>query len=233
LPTHRTNNLFTVPASAANADRLAADLGALADATGWKLAALIYARVRVQQHRGRPSSSEKINLDLLTPAQFADLGIRGLRGAATVRAYWRAWNVAIIQGLAVPVGLGDEVSLPTADFTDFYFPLAAGDESHSQPDREPVPDPLEGSAGSRKDSCTCATQPRPRLGLVLDKFYGATSGIADNALALVNLMNSKAVVDNHTAREALRVEHGDYLRWAADVLERALKQVDDVLNEMC
>jgi len=146
------NNTFILPASGAEADRLAADLGTVAHATGWKLAALVYARVRVQEQHGRPRT-ETVNLDLLSPEQFAALEIRGLTSKNTVRAYWRAWHSAIVRGVAQPVRLGDTVTLPDRDFWDFYA-LAAASAGRHEPLTPPVPDPLA--------AATEAAAPGPR-----------------------------------------------------------------------
>jgi len=151
-PAAPMNNTFTLPASIAEADRLAADLGSLAHATGWKLAALVYARVRVQEQHGRPRT-ETVNLDLLSPEQFAALEIRGLTSKNTVRAYWRAWHSAIVRGVAQPVRLGDTVTLPDRDFWDFYA-LAAASAGRHEPLTPPVPDPLA--------AATEAAAPGPR-----------------------------------------------------------------------
>lgn len=111
---------FTVPADPAAADAMAGELGALATATEWKRAAIVYARVRVQDGQGRPPGAEKDKTDLLSPAEYALRGIHGLRSKTTVRAYWRAWDNAVAEGLAQPVSLGDTVDLPDAEWADYY-----------------------------------------------------------------------------------------------------------------
>lgn len=110
---------FTIPADPGDADAMLRELGDLATATGWKLAAVVYALVRVQESPGRPRA-EKASSDLLTAAQLAERGINGLRSKTTIRAYWRAWDKAITDGLAVPVSLGDEVQLPDTEWSDYY-----------------------------------------------------------------------------------------------------------------
>lgn len=112
--------VFTIPADPKTADGMAGDLGELATATEWKRAAIVYARVRVQDCRGRPAEAEKVASDLLTPAEYALLGIHGLRSKTTVRAYWRAWDNAVVEGLAQSVSLGDNVQLPEAEWADYY-----------------------------------------------------------------------------------------------------------------
>jgi hypothetical protein len=110
---------FRIPSDPASADQLASELGELATATEWKRAALVYSRVRVQEGQGRPTS-EKAKFGLLSPAEYALLGVHGLRSRTTIRAYWRAWDNAITEGLARPVKLGDEVELPDAQWEDYY-----------------------------------------------------------------------------------------------------------------
>jgi len=129
--TAEQRTLFTVPASVDEADRLAAELGALASATGWQLSALLAARVQLRDRPGRPSGN--VNLDYLSPAGYAALGLRGLRSPSTVRAHVRAWHAAIAKGIAKPVELGDTIELPTADFHDFYLPLSQADPDSSAP----------------------------------------------------------------------------------------------------
>jgi hypothetical protein len=110
---------FTIPSDAGEADALAGELGALATATEWKRAAIVSARVEVQEGPGRPTG-ENVRSDRLSCEKFALLGIHGLRSKTTVRAYWQAWDNAITEGLARPVSLGDEVELPDAEWADFY-----------------------------------------------------------------------------------------------------------------
>jgi DNA N-6-adenine-methyltransferase (Dam) len=115
-----TRRTFAIPRDPHQADRLAGDLGVLATATEWKRAAIVYSRVRVQEGQGRPIAAEKAKTDLLSPAEYALLGIHGLRSTTTVRAYWRAWDNAVTEGLAEPVKLGDQVTVPSAEWADYY-----------------------------------------------------------------------------------------------------------------
>jgi hypothetical protein len=130
---------FVIPAKAADADALAGELGGLATAVEWKRAAIVYARVLVREHAGRPEEMLK-TAHYLSPRDYALLGIHGLRSANTVRAYWRAWDDAITEGLAEPVALGDEVTLPDAEWHDYYTPQAPGSgllpPAAEQPQRE-------------------------------------------------------------------------------------------------
>src|SRR6516164_9422137 len=59
------------------ADKLAGELGELATAVARQRAALVYARVRVQDGQGRPTV-EKAKTGLLSPAEYALRGIHGL-----------------------------------------------------------------------------------------------------------------------------------------------------------
>jgi hypothetical protein len=73
-----------IPADPQKADGLADELGQLATAAEWKRAALVYARVKVQDSQGRPTT-KKVTDDLLTPAEYALRGIHGLRSKTTIR----------------------------------------------------------------------------------------------------------------------------------------------------
>jgi WhiB family transcriptional regulator, redox-sensing transcriptional regulator len=134
---------FTIPADPTDADHLAGELGELATACEWKRAAIVYARVQVSEHGGDRS---KLKSDLangkMTPAEYAVLGIHGLRSPQTVRRYWRAWQRAVDEGLAEPVKLGDTVELPTAEWGDFYAPMRPLPDTNTtdQPDEIPQPD---------------------------------------------------------------------------------------------
>lgn len=111
---------FTLPSTPSDADNLATELGELATATEWKRAALVYARVRVQGRDGRPVKELTAKDDRLSPEQYAQRGIHGLRSKTTVRAYWHAWDNAITEGLVQPASLGDTVELPEAEWADYY-----------------------------------------------------------------------------------------------------------------
>jgi hypothetical protein len=117
---------FTIPVDPTKADDLATELGELATATEWKRAAIVYARVQVGQHGGdRTKTRTDLDSGKLTTEQYALLGIHGLRSKTTIRAYWRAWDNAINEGVAEPVSLGDEVGLPDAEWADYYHPTMA------------------------------------------------------------------------------------------------------------
>ena len=130
---------FTIPAKPAEADALAGELGELATATEWKRAAIVYARVKVGDHGGDRS---KINNDLasgkITPNEYALRQIHGLRSATTIRAYWRAWDNAVTEGIAQPVNLGDEIELPDAEWGDYYNPQTHITPPYYRPEEEPL-----------------------------------------------------------------------------------------------
>ena len=102
---------FRLPATPAEADKLADELGVLARATKtepatasaaeWKRAALVYAQVLL------PEEHDKEVVHTLF-GKYALRGIRGLQSQTAVRKYWRAWDYAIFDGMAQPVKLGDE-----------------------------------------------------------------------------------------------------------------------------
>jgi hypothetical protein len=128
---------FTIPRDPRKADELAGELGALATAVAWQRAAIVYARVRVQEAQGRPTA-KKANSGLLSPAQYALRGIHGLRSRTTVRSYWKAWDAAVADGIAQPVSLGDEVELPDAEWEDYYHLIPNCDPWANTSQREPA-----------------------------------------------------------------------------------------------
>lgn len=152
---------FTLPAKPADADNLATQLGQVVTATEWKRAAIVYARVRVQDSQGRPAK-EKVKTDLLSPAAHALLGIHGLRSKTTIRAYWRAWDNAITEGLAQPVSLGDEVELPEAEWADYYQPQTHATPPYYKPEppegvrplSDNIYDPTDDTSGPPRQSIT-------------------------------------------------------------------------------
>lgn len=76
---------FTIPADPDQADALAGELRELATATEWRRAAIVYSRVHVRDSQGRPT--EKVTSDhLMTPAEYAEKGVYGLRSRTTIRA---------------------------------------------------------------------------------------------------------------------------------------------------
>lgn len=87
----------------------------LHSATGWELAAYVFAWTEDTGRGGAPRTS----VNFFTLGGFAELGIRGLTSRPSVTKYRRAWQAAIDAGLAVAVSPGDEAELPDAAFSDF------------------------------------------------------------------------------------------------------------------
>jgi hypothetical protein len=53
-------------------------------------------------------------------SEFATLKIRGLRNRAEIRRHRKAWQLAIEHGLAVDVKPGDTITLPDAEWSDYF-----------------------------------------------------------------------------------------------------------------
>ena len=100
----------TIPASVEEATEQLNGIHSLLTAREWERAAIVAAFAKEGQ-AGRPTKSASAGR-LLTPVQFAALGIHGLRSKDTVRRYVRAWAST---GLPRPVS-GEDVDLPTIDF---------------------------------------------------------------------------------------------------------------------
>lgn len=160
---------FTLPATPDDADAMAREFAVIATATNWARGALVYARVVVRDSPGRVWSSESTALIAksgnyqndwearLTPQSYADLGIVGLRSRTSVMQYWRCWHLAVADGIAVPVRLGDQVDLPDVDFQRYYRAanLIFGDEptwEEPPPRREPAEVPTEDQPGKGSDA---------------------------------------------------------------------------------
>jgi len=140
---------FTIPHDIAGAIAVGNNLGAIATASGWARAYLVYAFVRVANHGGDRS---KVRPDLaggkMTPQQFAALGIHGLKGANTVREYWYDVDNAITDGVAEPVAPGSNVVLPEAPFDDYHRSLIVRTEP------EPEVKDLDSDDDDEPDSIT-------------------------------------------------------------------------------
>jgi hypothetical protein len=76
----------------------------------WDKAAIVYAWTTPEESGGRPQKRVEKST-LYNIKQFAALGITGLTDPDSVRAYRNNWVWAIEQGLADPVGPGDEINL--------------------------------------------------------------------------------------------------------------------------
>jgi hypothetical protein len=183
---------FTIPSDPDKADHLATELGELATAAEWKRAALVYARVRVQDSAGGdPATRAKVKGDIgdqrLTPAEYALRGIHGLRSKTTIRAYYRAWDNAVVEGLAQPVELGDEVELPdSAQWEDCYTPQNRSVSPFERPEPQSETDrqrsqgaanrlgrgqcpPLASSLDVDDDEVDFPAQQKPTLGKALNR----------------------------------------------------------------
>jgi hypothetical protein len=183
---------FTLPSTAAEADTVVDSLGVLATATEWKRAAIIHTRVTVRDRRGRPNG-QKLTNDLLTPDEYAALGIHGLRSATTVRRYCRAWQKAIDDGLTVPGCWGGTVKLPTADWADYYLPDI------------PDPDPDSGESSNRLGTLLAGDL----LRVLAVKAFAATD--RDNPLTAVKFeATSSQLIAVATDRFALAARWCDY-----------------------
>lgn len=90
-------------------------LGDGLNAGGWATAAVVYAWTE-DLDRGRPKNGEKSSL--LSQAEFAALGIRGLSTRDSVRKYRRKWEQAIERGWAKASAPGQPVELPARDFKE-------------------------------------------------------------------------------------------------------------------
>ena len=83
---------ITIPRSIRGAERKLAELGGLAHATEWHRAAIVAAYVDPDLGRGGPPNRRaNRSSDVCSAEDFAEHGIAGLRSAATVRIYARAW----------------------------------------------------------------------------------------------------------------------------------------------
>lgn len=88
----------------------------------WRRAAIVACFVRLDNKAGRPSNRSEVT-DFLTPAQFAELGINGLRSKTTVQMYVQRWVDAKFGEYPQPgaeVVLPDEPWPPSRGGTDGY-----------------------------------------------------------------------------------------------------------------
>ena len=84
-------------------------------AGGWATAAFVYAFVDMPGRGGAPDRANQRSK--MTSADFAALGIRGLKSHNTVEIYHRAWRKAVGDGEAEQVKPGHaNVHLPASDF---------------------------------------------------------------------------------------------------------------------
>lgn len=132
-----------------NTDQLKADAdqaSRLHSATGWELAAYVYAWTE-DNGRGRPKNDEKSSFYSIDG--FAALGIRGLKTKDSVRKYRKAWAAAIERGFASEVEPGDEIDLPDMDFAEFVSgtTVRRNAETSQQRKEKREQEPAEGDQG--------------------------------------------------------------------------------------
>jgi hypothetical protein len=108
-----------IPASIEDATARLTGLESLLTATEWEKAAIVAAFVTLSEGRGKANVKSDISC-----AEFASLGIAGLKSHNTVRRYVEAWTIEA--GLTPPLK-GQDVDLP-----DMPFPSAPADRSGGQ-----------------------------------------------------------------------------------------------------
>lgn len=103
-----------IPATIEEAQSTLEGLGALLTAKEWERAAIVYAFTE-ERREGRPSKLTTSG-EFLSIAEFAALGIAGLKSDTTVRDYRKAWQSAVDDGYARPVVPGQGVDLPKRSY---------------------------------------------------------------------------------------------------------------------
>lgn len=101
----------TMPASIEEAQVALTGLSELLTATEWEKAAIVAAFVEVSENQTNLSHASS---SMLSPVDFAALGIAGLRSKDTVRRYVKAWENT---GLDRPKP-GENVALPLTSFSE-------------------------------------------------------------------------------------------------------------------
>lgn len=127
-------NTASIPATR---DDLVTDLTAAGDllrATGWQLAATVWAWTEPKQGERTSDSSVGSRMSI---ESFARLRVRGLSSHVSVRRYRRAWQEAVDAGVACTVEPGDKVELPDVTLWSFDGDGHLVDETLPEPDREP------------------------------------------------------------------------------------------------
>lgn len=108
-----------IPASIAEAKSALNGIGKLLTAKQWERAAIVYAFTE-------PGSGQGVRKPLvdshqrLSIADFAALGVYGLRDRHGVASYRDAWQAAIDDRQAVAVGPGDSVELPNMPWKEAF-----------------------------------------------------------------------------------------------------------------
>lgn len=103
---------YTLPKTAALADKAAGSLLSEATEKEWALAALVYAQVLPHGKR-KAVSSKSGRYELTSTSNYAARNIRGLSSVQTVVNYRNTWKAAVDAGLVSgDVELGDTIELP-------------------------------------------------------------------------------------------------------------------------
>jgi hypothetical protein len=123
-------NEITIPATIEDASFVLEGVGALAAATLWGTAAIVYA-FTAEDTRGSNQHVSKVK-DALGLVEFAELEIRGLSSYNTVRKYRRAWQWAINEGIASVARPGNVVELPTIPFKEISDPHVANNSGENE-----------------------------------------------------------------------------------------------------
>jgi hypothetical protein len=137
-----------------------AGLGRLLTARKWERAAIVFAFTDVGGPRNTPNHRPpppRLNI-----RNFAGQGYTGLTTPKAVSRYREAWVTAIAHGWAVPVGPGDEVTLPDEPFPAWPYGEGSTWEDHAvtndelveaarkrgERHRRPLPDRVAGALDS-------------------------------------------------------------------------------------
>jgi hypothetical protein len=107
-----------IPKTIKEATSRLATLEDVATSTGWERAAIVYAFT--YDGTGGPNRSKTTTV--LTPREFAALGIVGLKSDTTVREYRNAWKAAIKSKHTQEVKPGGDCTLPALDWPPSTHP---------------------------------------------------------------------------------------------------------------
>ncbi|MDP0398701.1 hypothetical protein [Tsukamurella strandjordii] len=94
-------------------------LGELLNSSEWKRAAIVWAFTD-QSKGGRGKGGDKS--PPFSISRFSAFRIIGLTDRSWIRKYRKAWQLAIEHGLAVDVKPGDTITLPDAEWSDYFNP---------------------------------------------------------------------------------------------------------------
>jgi hypothetical protein len=114
---------FRIPATKEEALAEITAQSAIASASGWKLAALLYVYVQEPGTGGDRKSREfrenqmsNLTFDPWTVLEFAEFKIRGLMSHNTISTHRKNWIKAIERGVAKHIGPDDEIDFPDEDY---------------------------------------------------------------------------------------------------------------------